>query len=124
MPVGYAPADEVAKVGRFATYDTIHPVISTDDGSYVDLDETGSYGCIYEAMYQNRLQIGKERGVDRGTKPTASYPVKREGDRLWAEFRPTESPVYVAELDEFIVFMNLLAGPSTLDEPVVKGWKE
>lgn len=124
LPVGFAPEDEVATVGRFATYDTIHPVISTDEGSYVALNETGSYGCLYEPMYQNRLLAGAKHSVDRSTKPTASYSVKREGNRLWAEFRPTESPVYVSELDEFIVFMSLLAGPSTLDEPVVKGWKE
>lgn len=120
VPVGFIPQKRRDKVGRFATYDTIHPVISTDNGSYVDLDETGSFGCIYEPLYPNRRQIN----VDRSTKPTASYPLKLEANRLWADFRPTENPVYVPELDEFIVFTSLSAGPSKVDEPVVKGWKE
>ncbi|MBD8890438.1 hypothetical protein [Roseibium litorale] len=120
VPVGYMPKGEGEKVGRFATYDTIHPVFSTDEGSYVDLNESGSFGCIYEPMYPNRWQIN----VDRSTKPTASYPMKLEANRLWADFRPADNPVYVAELDEFIVFTSLSAGPNVLDEPVVKGWKE
>ncbi|AXS40233.1 hypothetical protein D1F64_09390 [Breoghania sp. L-A4] len=124
LPVGYAPADEVAKVGRFATYDTIHPVISTDKGRFVDLERPGSFGCNYDVLYPGRSQsFWSNKTYSKDESKGASFTVDWDGGMLWAAFSK-QVPVYVRELDEFIVFMSLLAGPSTLDEPVVKGWKE
>ncbi|WP_428526260.1 hypothetical protein [Roseibium sp.] len=98
-------------------------MISTDKGRYVDLDRSGSFGCNYSVLFPDRKQIERQMSVDRSSSPSASYPIRFEQNRLFAQFTPTLSPVYVRELDEFIVFMSLSVAGS-IDEPVVKGWKE
>lgn len=122
-PIGYAPERDIQETGRFAFYDTIHPVISTDQGRYVDLNRSGAFGCNYSVMFPDRKQIARQMSVDRSTGPSASYPIRFEQNRLFAQFTPTLSPVFVRELDEFIIFMSLSMG-GAIDEPVVKGWKE
>lgn len=121
--MGYVPKRQRETIGRFAVYDTIHPVISTDEGRYVDLDRTGAFGCNYGVLFPERKRIERQMAVDRTTKPAGSYPIRLEVSRLFAQFTPTLSPVYVRDLDEFIVFMSLSVAGS-IDEPVMKGWKE
>jgi hypothetical protein len=122
-PVGYAPDREREKIGRFAFYDSIHPVISTDQGRFVDLNRTGAFGCDYEVLFPERSQ-GAWSIRTRSNEGSfgGSYSVNRDGGLLRAAFSPLVL-VYVRELDEFIVFMSLGVG-TRIDEPVVKGWKE
>ncbi|GAA0782544.1 hypothetical protein E1180_07665 [Roseibium denhamense] len=122
-PVGYVPESQRKPIGRFAVYETIHPVISTDHGRYVDLDRSGSFGCDYEVLFPDRTQSFWSNKTYSDDSPAGpSFSVAREGNLLRAAFSPLV-PVYVRELDEFIVFMSLSVAGS-IDEPVVKGWKE
>jgi len=108
---------------RFKTFDAISPAISTDEGTYVDLSRQGFMGCEYRLIQPRRVAAEQRFKVDRSTEPTASYHYELIGDRLYGRFMPTGSPVYVRELDEFVVFQGISI-KGTAGEPVVKGWKE
>lgn len=109
--------------GRFATFDQIHPVILTDDGSYVDLSRTGYFGCNYDVLNPSRkIRLGGENFL-KNVPPNGGYSFDLQGDRLEAAFQ-TQTPVFVPELDSFFVFRELSVSSLSIDEPVVKGWKE
>lgn len=123
-PVEGPDVDIETTFSRLTSYDAIDPVISSDVGKFVDFSRQGFFGCNYDVIHPKRVDIALTRSVDRTTKPTASYPVELKDNQLYAELNPIGSLVYVRQLDEFIVYFDLVVGRSTIDEPVVKGWKE
>ncbi|MGS4884288.1 hypothetical protein [Roseibium sp. MB-4] len=121
MPVSPV-SDYKRKVsGRFATVDQIHPVIPTDEGAYVDLSRFGFFGCNHDVQFPDRVSA---RGGGRFLKdlpPNGGFSFSLQGDQFGAVF--FDLPVFVPELDSVFRFRTLSVGGS-IDEPVVKGWKE
>jgi len=121
MPVSPV-SDYKRKVsGRFATVDQIHPVIPTDEGAYVDLSRFGFFGCNHDVQFPDRVSA---RGGGRFLKdlpPNGGFSFSLQGDQFGAVF--FDLPVFVPELDSVFRFRTLSIGGS-IDEPVVKGWKE
>ncbi|WP_109314841.1 hypothetical protein [Pseudovibrio ascidiaceicola] len=109
--------------GRFATLDAIHPVIPTEQGAYVDLNRAGFFACNYDVLHPNREPRWGGEGYMRDFSPNGGFVVRFEDHKLWAMFAPN-TPVFVPLLDDFFVFREASLGGRSIDEPVVKGWKE
>jgi len=112
-----------AGIDRFETFDAINPVISTDEGTYVDLQRQGFMGCEFRLIQPNRIEAEEPFKIDHSSEPTPSFRYELVGERLYARFLPSNAPIYVPELDEFVVFKSK-AIKATSGEPVAKGWKE
>lgn len=108
--------------GRFAALDQIHPVIPTDEGAYVDLSRSGFFGCNHDVQFPDRVLARGGGKFLKNLSTNGGYSLKLEGDQLNAFFQ-LWTPVFIPELDSVFVFKVLSVGPS-IDEPVVKGWKE
>lgn len=122
---GLVPVEPEPGVGidRFETFDAINPAISTDQGTYVDLQRQGFMGCEFLLIQPNRVEANEPFKIDHSSEPTPSFRYEIAGERLYARFLPTYAPVYVRELDEFLVFQNKIIS-ATSGDPVAKGWKE
>ncbi|WP_156510717.1 hypothetical protein [Labrenzia sp. OB1] len=112
-----------AGIDRFETFDAINPAISTDEGTYVDLQRQGFMGCEFRLIQPNRIVADEPFKIDHSSEPTPSFRYEFAGERLYARFLPSNAPVYVQELDEFVVFQSKIIS-ATSGEPVAKGWKE
>jgi hypothetical protein len=122
-PVKSAQDDKSNEVNSFASYNLVYPVIGSNDGSYIDLKQQGFFGCEYSMIQSGRSEADQRFRIDRSTKPSPSFLIEPAVDRLSGRFL-LHGPVYVRELDEFIVFINLTVGGQTTGEPVARGWKE
>jgi len=121
MPVNHASERKRRVSGRFATVDQIHPVIPTDEGAYVDLGRSGFFGCNHDVQFPGRVSaLGGGRFL-KDLPPNGGFSFSLHGDQFGAMF--FLSTVFVPELDSIFQFRTLSVGGS-IDEPVVKGWKE
>ena len=124
FPIGYVSGRDREEAGRFAFFDTVHPVIHTPEGLYVDLDRSGLAGCNYDALnMESRHSVWGNANYLRDVGPNDASVVRLDGVRLWAAL-PVYSLFYLAKLDAFVVFGSISTGVSTSGEPVEQGWKE
>jgi hypothetical protein len=124
FPVGYVSDRDREEVGRLAFFDTVHPVVHTPEGLYVDLDRSGLAECNYGALHpESRHVVWVKANYLRDVAPNDASIVRLDGARLWAALR-WPYPYYVADLDSFVLFSSISPGGSTSGEPVEQGWKE
>ncbi|SDT89397.1 hypothetical protein SAMN05428979_0154 [Stappia sp. ES.058] len=124
FPIGYVSDRDREDVGRFAFFDTVHPVVHTREGLYVDLDRSGLAGCNYGALNpESRHWVWAKANYLRDAGPNDASVVRFDSARLWAAL-PWRYPYYVAELDAFVLFRSISPGGSTSGEPVEQGWTE
>ena len=124
FPIGYVSDRDREEVGRFAFFDTVHPVIHTPEGLYIDLQRSGLAGCNYEALHPERRHwVWAKANNLSDTAPNDATVVRLDGSQLWAAIRTLER-FFIADIDAFIVFRAVYTGVSTSGEPVEQGWKE
>jgi len=124
FPIGYVSDRDREEVGRFAFFDTVHPVVHTPEGLYVDLERSGLAGCNYEALHPERRHwVWAKANNLSDVAPNGATVVYLDGSQLWVAIRTLER-FFVADIDAFIVFRAVSTGVSTSGEPVEQGWKD
>ena len=123
-PIGYVSDRDREDVGRFAFFDTVHPVVHTPEGVYVDLERSGLAGCNYEALnMDSRHAAWAKANYLSGVAPNDASIMHLDGTRLRGSIY-TRYPYYLRELDAFVLFTTISTGRSKSGEPVEQGWKE
>ncbi len=124
FPIGYVSDRDREEVGRFAFFDTVHPVIHTPEGLYIDLERSGLAGCNYEALHPERRHwVWAKANNLSNAAPNGATVVRLDGAQLWVAIR-TLQRFFIADIDAFIVFRAVSTGVSTSGEPVEQGWRE
>ncbi|MCA1244180.1 hypothetical protein LC092_17175 [Stappia stellulata] len=124
FPIGYVSDRDREEVGRFAFFDTAHPVIHTPEGLYIDLQRSGLAGCNYEALHPERRHwVWAKANFLRDVTPNGVTVARLDGSQLWLAIRTLER-FFIADIDAFVVFRAVSTGVSKSGEPVEQGWKE